>query len=234
MNSIKNTLLLAKYNFKILFGGKYIVFIVIALLLFTFLLINEAYQGNALSEITVANSLILPSLLLIFYPATYGIQKDEEAKILEIFFCIPNYMYKVWLLRLLFVIIACYIDVLIFSYLAHLLLCPVDILPMGYSIMFVVLFFGSLAFFLSTVIKSGNGVAVVLIGLFGLIVALGTSSSYEYTMWNVMLNPYLEVDSIHPDIWASSIKNNRLLLSISSVGLILLSLNNLRRREKLL
>lgn len=232
MNFIKNTLLLAKYNFKILFGGKYIVFVIIALLLFAGLLFNTAYDGNVISEEAVFTCLIIPSMLLLFYPATYGIQKDEETKILEIFFCIPNYMYKVWLLRLLFVFVACYLDVLLFSYLAHLLLCPVEIFLMTYSVMFVVLFFGAFAFFLSTVIKSGNGVAVVLIGIFSLLVGIG--SAYDTTMWNILLNPFREIDEIHPEIWESTIKNNRLLLSISSIGLILLSLNNLRRREKLL
>lgn len=232
MNFMKNTLLLAKYNFKILFGGKYVVFVVIALMLFAGLLFNAAYNGSALSEEVVFTCLIIPSMLLLFYPATYGIQKDEETKILEIFFCIPNYMYKVWLLRLISVFVACYLDVLLFSYLAHLLLCPVDIFLMTYSVMFVVLLFGSLAFFLSTVIKSGNGVAVVLIGIFGLLIGIG--ATYDTTMWNILLNPFREIDEIHPEIWESTIENSRLLLSISSVGLILLSLNNLRKREKLL
>ncbi|MFI3285445.1 MAG: hypothetical protein R3Y08_02215 [Rikenellaceae bacterium] len=231
-NSIEAILLLAKYNFKVVFGGRYIVFMIISLLLFCYLLFNSAYSGEALSEITVNNNLIFPSLLLIFYPATYGIQKDEESKILEIFFCIPNYMYKVWLLRLLFVFIACFFNVLLFSYLAHLLLCPVNILPMTYHVMFVVIFFGSLAFFLSTFIKSGNGVAIILLGLLALLTVL--SSLYENTMWDVMLNPFKEPTDIHPDIWQSTIINNRLLLIGSSVALLLISLNNLRRRESLL
>ncbi|MFR9503717.1 MAG: hypothetical protein SNH73_04630 [Rikenellaceae bacterium] len=205
---------------------------IISLLLFCYLLFNAAYSGEALSEIVVESNLIFPSLLLIFYPATYGIQKDEESKILEIFFCIPNYMYKVWLLRLLFVFLACFVNVLFFSYLAHLLLCPVDIFSMTYHVMFVVIFFGSLAFFLSTFIKSGNGVAIILLGLLALISFLG--SLFEHTMWDIMLNPFEEPTDIHPDIWQSTINNSRLLLSCSSIGLLLISLNNLRRRESLL
>ncbi len=232
MNGLKTIFLLGRYNFKILFGGRYIIFMLLSLILFCYLLFNSAYSGIALTEVIVYQNLIFPSLLLIFYPATYGIQRDEESKILEIFFCIPNYMYKVWLLRLLFVFIACYINVLLFSYFAHLLLCPVEIFPMAYNVMFVVIFFGSLAFYLSTFIKSGNGVAVVLLGLFGLIVYIG--STYANTMWNVMLNPYNEPTDIHPDIWLSTITNSKLLLGCVSAVLILISLTNLRRRESLL
>ncbi len=232
MNGLRTIFLLAKYNFKILFGGRYIIFMCLSLLLFCYLLFNSAYSGNALTEILVMENLIFPSLLLIFYPTAYGVQKDEECKILEIFFCIPNYMYKVWLLRLMFVFIACFVNVLIFSYLAHLLLCPVDIFLMTYSVMFPVIFFGSLSFFLSTFIKSGNGVAIVLLGLFALIIYIG--SLYSTTMWNIMLNPYDEPTDVHPDIWLVTIKNSRLLLACSSIGLILISLGNLRQRERLL
>ncbi|MFI3269636.1 MAG: hypothetical protein SNG14_06240 [Rikenellaceae bacterium] len=232
MNGLKNIFKLASYNFKILFGGKYIIFVILALLLFAYQIFNAAYYGATLAENVVYQNLIYPSLLLIFYPAAYGIQKDSETKILEIFFCIPNYMYKVWLLRLVFVIIACLIDVSLFGVLSHLLLCPVDILQMSYQIMFVVVFFGTLALFLSTVIKSGNGVAVVLIGIFAILISVG--ESYSNTMWDIMLNPYNEVSSIHPDIWAKIVSNNRIMLGCCSAGLILMSLNNLRRRERML
>ncbi len=232
MNALRTLFLLIKYNFRILFGGKYIVFILLSFLFFCYLLFEVASKGSALSDIDVYENLIFPSLLLLFYPTAYGIQKDEESKILEIFFCIPNYMYKVWLLRLLFVFIACYVNIVIFSYMAHRLICPVDIVQMSYQVMFVVILFGSLGFFLSTVIKSGNGVAVVLLGLFGLIVYIGTQ--YRNTMWNILLNPYSAPTSIHPDIWADTIADRQLLLGCSSVLLILLSLTNLRRRERLL
>lgn len=41
--------------------------------------------------------LLVPSILLIFYPTCFGIQNDQDAKTLEIIFGIPNYRYKIWL-----------------------------------------------------------------------------------------------------------------------------------------
>ncbi len=233
MNGLNTILLLARYNFKILFGGRYLVFALLSLLFLCYLLFDAAFSGTALDESVVAQNMIMPSLLLIFYPATYGIQKDEETKILEIFFCIPNYMYKIWLLRLLFIFIACYFNIIVFSYLAHLLLCPVEIFTMANNAIFVVVLFGALAFWLSTIIKSGNGVAVVVIALFALLTYIG-KEYFENTMWDIMLNPYSEPDDIHSEIWQDTLSDRLLLLSLSSIGLILLSLNNLRRREKLL
>lgn len=44
--------------------------------------------------------MILPGLLLIFYPSAFGIQNDVENRTIELLFGIPNYRYKVWLVRL--------------------------------------------------------------------------------------------------------------------------------------
>lgn len=225
--------MLAKYNFKILFGGKYFLFMVLSFVYFCYLLFHAAYSGTALDEEVVAANMIMPSLLLVFYSATYGIQKDEETKILEIFFCIPNYMYKVWLLRLLFIFTACYVNVVIFSYMAHLLLCPVEVFAMANNTIFVVVLFGSLAFWLSTVIKSGNGVAVVLLVLWGLLIYVG-KQFYVNTIWDISLNPYSEPSNIHSEIWQTTITNRKMLLAAVSCVLILMSLGNLRRREQLL
>ncbi len=232
MNVLKTIYLLSRYNLKIIFGGKYLVFVIISLLLFIYFMFNSAYYGNELNETAVYSNILLPALLLIFYPTVYGLQKDEESKILEILFCIPNYMYKVWLVRLLFVFVGTFFITLFFSYVAHLLLCPVEIIKMSSQVMFIVFFFGSLAFFLSTAVKSGNGTAVVLVFLYAVIAIIG--QAFENSMWNVLINPFKESTYIHPDVWQQVITNNRLFLVVASFGFLLMALNNLQRREKLL
>lgn len=232
MNSFRTLLLLAKYNLKIVFGGKYLIFIAISLLFFCYFMFMSAYSGSQLSEETVYNQIIFPALLLIFYPTVYGLQKDEESKILEILFCIPNYMYKVWLLRLAFVFLECFATLILFSCFAHLLLCPIDIFKMAWQVMFVVFFSGSLAFYLSTAIKGGNGTAVAFIFIMAILMIIG--SSFDTSMWNILINPFKEENYIHPAVWEATLTNNRLLLTISSFGLLTLSLGNLQRREKLL
>ncbi len=49
---------------------------------------------------------MFPCVLLVFYPAVFGIQNDEDSRILEILFGIPDYKYKVWGVRLLMIYVA--------------------------------------------------------------------------------------------------------------------------------
>ena len=70
------------------------------------------------SEITMATGysmLLVPSILLIFYPTCFGIQNDQDAKIIEIIFGIPNYRYKIWLFRLLIAYMICFIITLLLA-----------------------------------------------------------------------------------------------------------------------
>ena len=95
---------LARYNIKIIFGNKFMYFILSAV---GFYILTVGLNLISDSEITMATGysmLLVPSILLIFYPTCFGIQNDQDAKIIEIIFGIPNYRYKMWLFRLL---IAC-------------------------------------------------------------------------------------------------------------------------------
>ena len=43
--------------------------------------------------------LLVPGVLLIFYPSSYAVQADADARMLETLFGIPDYRYKIWLVR---------------------------------------------------------------------------------------------------------------------------------------
>jgi hypothetical protein len=92
-----------RYNLKIIFAGRFFWFLLAAFAFFLFFAIQTVWNRGALSEGTVYNLLIFPGILLIFYPSVFGIQNDEDARMLEILFGIPNYRYKVWLVRLILI-----------------------------------------------------------------------------------------------------------------------------------
>ena len=88
---------LARYNIKIIFGNKFMYFILSAV---GFYILTVGLNLISDSEITTATGysmLLVPSILSIFYPTCFGIQNDQDAKIIEIIFGIPNYRYKIWL-----------------------------------------------------------------------------------------------------------------------------------------
>ena len=96
-----NQAIMIRYNLKIIFAGRFIWFLLAAFAFFLFFAIQTVMNRGILSEGIVYNLLIFPGILLIFYPSVFGIQNDDDSRMLEILFGIPNYRYKVWLVRLL-------------------------------------------------------------------------------------------------------------------------------------
>ena len=94
---------MVKYNMKIIFGNRFIWFVLAAIAFYFFIAITSIYDGNQPDEGFIYGLQIMPGLLLIFYPMTFGIQNDLDAGILEILFGIPDYRYKVWLVRLILI-----------------------------------------------------------------------------------------------------------------------------------
>ena len=149
---------------------------------------------------------------------------------LEMLFGIPNYRYKVWLVRLVMIYTLVFLVVLLFSQFASILLYKVNVLEMAYQLMFPIVFLGSMAFMFSTLIKNGNGTAVtmVLIGVAVLIL----QDAIRNTQWNPFLNPFDIPNNLNEVIWEGTIRKNRIFLSIGMIVFILYGLFNLQKREK--
>ena len=221
---------IVKYNMKIIFAGKFFWFILAAFSIFAFFMFQNAWNREEINEGVIYNMMLFPSLLLVFYPSVFGIQNDEDNRILEILFGIPNYRYKVWGIRLLIIFIAIYFILVLFAIAAKYLLFPVNSFEMAFQLMFPVLFFGNLAFMFSTITRSGNGTAVLMIMLG--IALLFFSNILSNTMWNVMLNPFSAPDSMHPYIWESLLIKNRIFLFVGAMIWLMIGLLNLQKREK--
>lgn len=229
-NSILNNLKMIRYNMKIIFSGRFIWFLLAAFAFFIFFSVQTVWNSQALTEGTVYNLLIFPGVLLIFYPTVFGIQSDDDSRMLEILFGIPNYRYKVWLVRLLMIFVLIFLIILLFAGLASVLLYKVDIVEMSYQLMYPIVFIGSMAFMFSTVIKSGNGTAVVIV-LTG-VALIVLQDAIERTQWNVFLNPFQIPNDFNEIIWQGLITKNRIFLVVGIVVFILYGLYNLQKREK--
>lgn len=223
---------LVKYNLKIIFAGKFIWFLLAAFLFFGFFMFQVAWDRSVVNEGVIYNLLFYTGLLLVFYPAVFGIQNDEDSRILEILFGIPNYKYKVWGVRLLMIFVAVFVLLIAFSWLATLLLYPVNPVEMAAQLMFPILFFGSLAFMFSTITRSGNGTAVLMIVLgIGLLI-FSNMDFIVRSFWNILLNPFTLPRNFLPVIWESTVLKSRIFLFTASIIWILIGLLNLQKREK--
>ena len=219
---------------KVIFAGKFFWFLLAAFAFFMFFMVSDAYAKVELSESTVFNNLFFPAVLLVFYPSVFGIQNDEDNRILEILFGIPNYRYKVWLLRLAIIYIAIFLVLVVFAYMANYLLYPVNPWEMAFRMMFPLIFIGNLAFMISTVTRSGNGTAVIMILLGIVLILISTMGLFEMdsAWWNIMLDPFNMPADAHPLVWANTIVKNLVFLVVGAIVWLMMGLLNLQKREK--
>ena len=219
-----------QYNLKIIFAGKFFWFLLAALAFFAYFMFDLAWNRKEINEGAIYTVLLFPCLLLIFYPVVFGIQNDEDNRILEIIFGIPNYRYKVWGVRMLMVYVANYFILVIFTYIARKMLYPVNIFEMAAQLIFPMLFFGNLAFMFSTITRSGSGTAVLMI-IIGLIFFM-FSNAITNSFWNVFINPFAMPTNMHPMIWQDTIIKSRIFLIVCGVVFLMYGLLNLQKREK--
>lgn len=229
---IKLGVKMVRYNLKIIFAGKFFWFLLAAFGFFAFFMFQQAWNREEINEGSIYSILLFPCLLLVFYPVVFGIQNDEDNRILEIIFGIPNYRYKVWGFRMLMVYVANYFILVVFAYVARLLLYPVNIFEMAAQLIFPMLFFGNLAFMFSTLTRSGNGTAVIMI-ITGLVFFIYINGNYSMSTsyWNAFLNPFTIPRDIHPMIWQDTILKSRIFLLVGGAVWLLIGLLNLQKRE---
>jgi hypothetical protein len=225
---------LCVYNMRIIFSGKFIWFLLVGLVLFFFLMYTAAAQGTSLSHGMVYSQLVIPGLLLVFYPSCFGIQNDADHRILELLFGIPNYMYKVLLFRLLMIYIEVYLILVAYAFLARILLYPVAPFSMAAQLMIPVMMFGNLAFLYSTLIRNGNAAAVLSVLTVILAIILGNIPLVENKVWDVTINPYEEPENINAAIWSVILLKNRIFMIVAAVVFLMSGLLGLQNRGKFL
>ena len=223
---------LVRYNLKVIFAGKFVWFLLAAFIFFGFFMFQNVWQRAEINEALVYGLLVFPGVLLIFYPAVFGIQNDEDNRILEILFGIPDYKYKVWGVRLLMIYVAVFFILAAFAGIASVLLYPVNPFGMAAQLMFPALFYGSLAFMFSTITRSGNGTAVIIIIISILLFSFSNADFMRRTFWNIMLNPYETPRNVLPVIWQNIIIKSRIFLFTGSMVWMMIGLLNLQKREK--
>jgi hypothetical protein len=229
---LRNLFNLTRYNMKIIFGGKFVYFILAALIFFLVFGTIMALEESEFDIGEIYGLLAFPAILLVFYPSVFGIQSDADQRTLEIIFGIPDYRYKVWLVRYAMILVLVFLLLIPFSALAHWALISFPFLRMIFQLMVLVFFVSALGFSVSTLVKNGNATAVIMV-IFGLVFLI-LSDGIKNSKWNLFLNPFDIPWDINDIVWQETIRQNRIIMGIVSVVLLLLGLLNLQQREKFL
>lgn len=221
---------MVNYNLRIIFANKFIWFLAGSVLFYLGLSVIYVFENDVSRMSDLYGVFIFSGILLIFYPTVFGIQNDQDARTIEILFGIPNYRYKVWLVRILLIYIIGFIIMLAFTYLSSVLIVKFRFVSVTAQVMLPVFFLGMLAFMLSTVIRNGNGTAVVMI-IFGLFFMI-LSEPLRKSQWNVFLNPFRPPYDVNETAWAIITLKNRIILVSGIILFLLAALLNLQKREK--
>ncbi|MDZ7860280.1 MAG: hypothetical protein U5O15_06385 [Candidatus Krumholzibacteriota bacterium] len=221
----------SSYNLKIIFANKFIYFLLAALIFFLAVTAIIFFSSDSYPDSgSVFNLLLFPAILLIFYPAVFGLQNDIDTGMIEVLFAIPNYRYSVWLVRLVLMYVITAGLVAVLAVLSAVIIVPVPVISMVCQIMFPVFFLGSLAFLLSSLIKNGNGTAVVMV-IIGL--ALWVSAGWlHHSKWFLFLNPFSPPTDMSESVWSDIVLKNRVYMVVGAVISTLAGLFNLQKREK--
>lgn len=218
------------YNLRIIFANKFIWFLVGSILFYVGLSIIYVFSNDISRMEDLYGIFLFSGILLVFYPSVFGVQNDLDARTIEILFGIPNYRYKVWLLRIVLMFIITFLIMLAFTWLSSFFIVKFRIVNMTSQVMLPVIFLGVMAFMLSTVIRNGNGTAVVMI-VFGLIFLI-LNEPLSRSQWNVFLNPFNMPRSLNEASWSIITLKNRITLITGTILFLLVALYNLQKREK--
>ena len=229
-NRIKLGLDIIKYNLKIVFGNKFIYFLIAAMAFFLMVIGIILFSNSAAANKDIFNTLIFPGILIIFYPVIFNIQNDKDARMLEIIFGVPNYRYKVYLVRFIISMILLFVILILMSWFTVFAVLRIPVLQMVYQLMYPLLFLSCLSFLFSTLVKNANGAAVIMV-IIGLVFWI-LSEPLQYSKWNIFLNPFDVPSEMSISVWKNVLYQNRLMLIIGSVISLLWSLINLQKREK--
>ncbi len=222
---------IASYNLKIVFANKFVYFLLAAILFFLAAgAISFFSSDNNPGIHDVYDILLFPGILLIFYPTAFGIQNDVDSRMIEILFGIPDYRYKVWLSRMALIWLIEFVLLVALTVLSSAVFVSVPIIEMVYQLMFPIFFLGALSFMFSTIVRNGNGTAVVMV-VIGMVFWIA-GEALEKSKWNLFLNPFRVPDQMTEAAWAGIVYQNRILLAVGSVIAILWGLYNLQKREK--
>ena len=220
-----------RYNASHVFAGKFVYFLALAVALFLFIsIIHVLNENSPPGASTIYFFLFTPGVLLLLYPSAYSIQSDIDARMIETLFGIPDYRYKVWLVRYLtqYLVIAALLTGL--GLFCRFAMADFPLGTMIYHLMFPIVFLSSVGFMVSTLTRSGNGTAVVMV-----IVILFfwiAHEPLEGSRWDLFHNPFAQVDAFEVFAWEETTLYNRIYLIVGAALATMFALLRLQKREK--
>jgi hypothetical protein len=218
------------YNLKIVFSGRFVYFLIAAWLFFLAIIGIMLFSDSNPDITDIYDLLIFPGILIMFYPVVYNIQNDKDTRMLEVIFGVPDYRYKVYVLRFAIAMLLLVFLLILMALFSWFSVVKIPVFEMVIQLMSPLFFLACLTFLFTTLIRNGNGAAVVMV-IIGLIFFI-MNEPLAKSKWNLFLNPFNIPVNMNLTIWMNIVHQNRLILGIGSIIALLWGLINLQRRER--
>ncbi|MEZ5358126.1 MAG: hypothetical protein R3F48_04785 [Candidatus Zixiibacteriota bacterium] len=220
-----------RYNAGNVFAGKFIYFILFAVAVFLTVIVIYTLENSTPPDAeSVYYFLLVPGILLIFYPSTYAIDSEVNSRMIETIFGIPDYRYKVFLARNIIQYVVVISLLLVLALFCRIALADFSILPMLFQVMFPIVLIGSCSFMVATLTRSGNGTAAIMIIII-LFFFFFQELMYE-SRWNLFLNPFRQVQEFELIVWQETTLYNRIYIAIGAILTLMFGLLRMQKREK--
>jgi hypothetical protein len=149
---------------------------------------------------------------------------------LEIIFGVPDYRYKVYILRFLIAMMLLLVLMFLMALFSWFSVVRIPVAGMVLHLMAPLFFLACVTFLLTTIIRNGNGAAVVMV-IIGLVFFV-LNEPLSKSKWNLFLNPYNVPADMNLSVWMNVVHQNRLMLATGAIIALLWGLTNLQQREK--
>ncbi|MFH2036990.1 MAG: hypothetical protein ABIJ45_11350, partial [Candidatus Zixiibacteriota bacterium] len=160
----------------------------------------------------------------------FSIQSDVDSRMIETLFGIPDYRYKVWLVRYLTQIFAILGLLAILALFCKSTLADFPFFIMLFHLMFPILFLSGLGFMVASITRNGNGTAAVMVVIIMFFwIAAEPLNGSRYDLFH---NPFAQVDMYQMIHWQETTFYNRIYLIVTSVIFVMFGLFRLQKREK--
>ena len=220
-----------RYSASQIFARKFIFFLLLALFTFcTVVIVHTVQEEIPPNAASVYYFLLVPGLLLMFYPSAYTVQSEVDARMLETLFGIPDYRFKVWLARHLVQHLVIATVLLLLAELCELALAELPVWEMVFHLMFPIMFLSSVGFMLATLFRSGNGAAAVML-LIGIVFWMA-HGALDGSRWSIYINPFAQTNANDYIARSTEVYYSRAYLGIGVVLTTLVALLRLQRRER--
>lgn len=135
-----------RYNLKIVFANRFVYFFIAAILFYLVVIGIMLFTDATPDTGDIFSTLMFPGILIIFYPVAYNIQGDKDARMLEIIFGVPDYRYKVYLVRFVVAVVLLMISLLVLAWFANFSVAYIPVFQVVYYLFFPLGFIACLTF----------------------------------------------------------------------------------------